>query len=112
MGVYDRVSESGDSRSRIIGIKGYDFGPRETHLIAWAPFVFAGPPEFCIVYVNVGTQRVVDFDPTVTDLTNHVAFCKGHLPAHAYADWLEEGGADLPAEAYNLLRGWDTTQIT
>lgn len=23
-----------------------------------------------------------------------------------FADWLEENGVDLPAEAYNLLRGW------
>lgn len=112
MDVYDRVDEFDDNRSRIVGLKRRGRNRQGGHLIAWTPFVFDGPPEFCIVYVNLGTQHVVQFDPTVTDLTNHVAFCKGHLPAHAYADWLEESGVDLPAEAYNLLRGWDTTQIT
>jgi hypothetical protein len=46
-----------------------------------------------------------EFDAVATDLTNHNAFCAGHMPAYAYADWLEETGVPLPAAAFRILRG-------
>lgn len=40
------------------------------------------------------------------DLSAHLAFCRGDMPAAVYADWLEENVRDFPAVGLALLRGW------
>ena len=50
-------------------------------------------------------ERVrIQLDPVTLDVTVHVAFCHGHVPPYAYADWLEENGVDLPEESLRILR--------
>lgn len=44
------------------------------------------------------------FDPTITDCGPLVAYCEGHMPAYAFADWLEEQVSDFPPEGLAILR--------
>ena len=44
------------------------------------------------------------FDPTTTDCGPLVAYCEGHMPAYAFADWLEEQVSDFPPEGLAILR--------
>ncbi len=44
------------------------------------------------------------FDPTATDCGPLVAYCEGHMPAYAFADWLEEQVSDFPPEGLAILR--------
>ncbi len=37
----------------------------------------------------------------------HLAFCRGEMPAAIYADFLEEQVVPLPAKLYDRLRGWE-----
>lgn len=44
------------------------------------------------------------FDPTATDCGPLEAYCRGDMPAHVFADWVEENAPDFPAEGLAILR--------
>ncbi len=85
----------------------YPYGLRELRVksprrsfVAW---VDAGSFQWEIAYGEPGMPDLLVKLPAV-DLAPHRAFCAGTMPACVYADWLEENGVELPAEAYAILR--------
>jgi len=60
------------------------------------------PTIYCLVDHGMVAEKCL----TEMDLEPHDAFCHGRLPAHVYADWLEEKWPDVPALALRMLRGW------
>lgn len=75
-------------------------------LVAWdfdhRPFNGAGD----LTWFDGSGWKDFRFDTIATDMANHQAFCRGHMPAPVYADWLEEQGVPLPPDWYATLRGW------
>lgn len=72
---------------------------RNARVLCWADFAY--DVEFVAGHFAVRMHR---FDPTTTDCGPLVAYCEGHMPAYAFADWLEEQVSDFPPEGLAILR--------
>ena len=84
---------------------------REPHRFRWADrcknsgvITWADHAREVQLWSNSITLRSVIFDPTTTDCGPLVAYCEGHMPAYAFADWLEEQVSDFPPEWLAILR--------